>query len=271
MEWLVEAYYLRMFLQLSHIPHYTTLQKFSSRINGTLLKIISSFILLLTNIRKIFTGIDSTGFKITHASQYYTQRTGTRRKYAKLSIGADVLQQIIYTIKIRRAPTRHDNIDFRPIITKTSEILPLSVVTADKAYDSEENHVLVRELLHGFSIIPIRYENVPIWKTHGRYRKQMKRGYSKLLYGQRNKNETIISVIKRLFGEHITSRLVRTPNRELSFRCIAYNTHRITNLTIIIDGFYIAFDYVSLFISSICLRKSINNFYNRYFTYLSLL
>ena len=121
-EWLVEAYYLRMFLQLSHIPHYTTLQKFSSRINGTLLeKIISSFILLLSNIRKIFTGIDSTGFKITHASQYYTERTETRRKYAKLSIGADVLQQIICTIKIRRAPpTRHNNIDFRPIITTTS-------------------------------------------------------------------------------------------------------------------------------------------------------
>jgi len=234
-EWLVEAYYLRMFLQLSHIPHYTTLQKFSSRINGTLLeKIISSFILLLSNIRKIFTGIDSTGFKITHASQYYTERTETRRKYAKLSIGADVLQQIICTIKIRRAPpTRHDNIDFRPIITRTSEILPLSVVTGDKGYDSEENHVLVRELLHAFSVIPARYEHVPIWRTHGKYRKQMKRGYSKLLYNQRNKDETIISVIKRLFGEHITSRLVRTQNRELSFRCIAYNTHRLTNLTII--------------------------------------
>ena len=234
-EWLVEAYYLRMFLQLSHIPHYTTLQKFSSRINGTLLeKIISSFILLLSNIRKIFTGIDSTGFKITHASQYYTERTETRRKYAKLSIGADVLQQIICTIKIRRAPpTRHDNIDFRPIITRTSEILPLSVVTGDKGYDSEENHVLVRELLHAFSVIPARYEHVPIWRTHGKYRKQMKRGYSKLLYNQRNKDEIIISVIKRLFGEHITSRLVRTQNRELSFRCIAYNTHRLTNLTII--------------------------------------
>jgi DDE family transposase len=233
-EWLVEAYYLRMFLQLSHIPHYTTLQKFSSRINGTLLeKIISSFILLLSNIRRLFIGIDSTGFKITHASQYYTERIETRRKYAKLSIGADVLQQIICTIKIRRAPTRHDNIDFRPIITRTSEILPLSVVTGDKGYDSEENHVMVRELLHGFSIIPARYERVPKWRTYGRYRKQMKRGYSKILYDQRNKDETIISVIKRLFGEHVTSRLVRTQNRELSFRCIAYNTHRLTNLTII--------------------------------------
>ena len=172
-EWLVEeAYYLRMFLQLSHVPHYTTLQKFSSRINGTLLeKIISSFILLLANTRKIFTGIDSTGFKITHASQYYyTERTATRRKYAKLSIGADVLlQQIICKIKIRRSTTGHDNIDFRPIITKISNIIPLSVVTADKGYDSEENHVLVRDLLHGMSIIPTRYEHVSIWKTHGRY------------------------------------------------------------------------------------------------------
>lgn len=238
-EWLVEAYYLRMFLQLSHIPHYTTLQKFSSRINGTLLeKIISSFILLFTNISKIFTGIDSTGFKITHASQYYAERTAMRRKYAKLSIGADVLQQIICTIKIRRSPTRHDTIDFRPIITRTNNILPLSVVAADKGYDSEENHALVRELLHGYSIIPARYEHVPIWKTHGIYRKQMKRGYSKLLYNQRNKNETIVSVIKRLFGEHIRSRLVRTQNRELSFRCIAYNVHRLTNIALIIDGFY---------------------------------
>src|SRR5690242_4875706 len=233
-EWLFEAYYLRIFLQLSHIPHYTTLQKFSSRINGTLLeKIISSFILLLTNIRKIFTGIDSTGFKITHASQYYTERTGLRRKYVKLSLGADVLQQIICNIRIRRAPTRHDNIDFRPIITRTSNILPLSVVIADKGYDSEDHHLLVREDLHALSIIPARYEHVPIWRTHGRHRKQMKRGYSKVLYNQRNKDETIVSVIKRLFGEHLMSRSIRTQNRELSFRCITYNMHRLTNLIIL--------------------------------------
>jgi hypothetical protein len=74
-QWLIEAYYLRIFLQLSHIPNYTTLQKFAARINGTLLeKIISSFILLLTNIRKIFTGIDSSGFKAIHASLLSTMQ-----------------------------------------------------------------------------------------------------------------------------------------------------------------------------------------------------
>jgi hypothetical protein len=232
-EWLIEAHYLRLFLGLSRIPHFTTLQKFTDRINNALLeRIISSFI-VISGIKRVFVGIDSTGFKITHASQYYTDRTGLRRKYAKLSIGADVLQQIICTIKIRRAPARHDNIDFTPIITRTSDILPLSVVTGDKAYDSEDNHLLVREDLHAFSVIPARYEHVPIWRTYGKYRKQMKRGYSKLLYNQRNKDETIMSVIKRLFGEHLMSRLIRTQNRELSFRCITYNVHRLTNLIIL--------------------------------------
>src|SRR5437867_12779087 len=98
----------------------------------------------------------------------------------------------------------------------------------------KDNHTFVRESLHAFSIIPARYRHVPIWRTHGKYRKEMKRGYSKILYHQeRNKDETM-SVIKRLFGEQITSRLVRTQNSELSFRCIAYNMHRLTNLVIIV-------------------------------------
>ena len=234
-EWLVvEAHYLRTFLKLSfRIPHFTTLQKFADRITGTILeRIISSFILLTTVKQKIFFGIDSSGFKPTYASQYHTERAGLGKKWIKLSVGAaDMLKQVICTIKIRRAPpARHDNVDFQPIITRTSEIKPLSVAVADKGYDSEENHVLVREDLKAYSIISTRYRYLPIWRTHGRYRKQMKCGYSQILYNQRNKDETIMSVIKRLFGEHIISRLVRTQNRELSFRCIAYNMHRMTNL-----------------------------------------
>ncbi|MGA9842664.1 MAG: hypothetical protein WBQ25_10145 [Nitrososphaeraceae archaeon] len=52
----------------------------------------------------------------------------------------------------------------------------------------------------------------------------MKRGYAKLLYNQRNKkDETIMSVIERLFGEHLISSLTRQQNRELSTRRITYN------------------------------------------------
>jgi hypothetical protein len=45
------------------------------------------------------------------------------------------------------------------------------------------------------------------------YGKQMKHGSPPTLYHQLNKDETIVSVIKRLFGEYISSRHVRTQNR----------------------------------------------------------
>jgi hypothetical protein len=80
-----------------------------------------------------------------------------RRRNGKFSVGADVLKQVICSIKIRRAPrTRHDNIDFKPIIARASEIKPLSVAVVDKGYDSEENHVLVRERLKAYSIASIQ-------------------------------------------------------------------------------------------------------------------
>ena len=83
-DWLYEAHYLRMFLQLSKIPHFSTLQKFTDRIGGTILeRIIASFI-LLTDVRQIFLGTDSSGFKPTHASQYDTERAELRRKWVKL-------------------------------------------------------------------------------------------------------------------------------------------------------------------------------------------
>jgi len=226
-EWLHEAYYLRIFLQLDRLPHYTTLQKFAARMNGTLLyRIVSSFI-MLTKIRRLFVGIDASGFRSSNASSYYTDRAGIRKKYIKLSIGAEVREQVACSLKIRRAP-KHDTIDFKPIMERASNILPLSIVVADKGYDSEANHAYVREELDAVSIIPARYEDVPVWRTYGRYRKQMKRRFYKELYYQRNKNETILSVIKRMFGEHITSRSVRMQNRELTFRVIAYNMHRLT-------------------------------------------
>ena len=94
--------------------------------------------------------------------------------HLKLSRSADLLSQIICTLKIRRAPTRHDNIDFQPLIIRTSEskfYLPISVTVADKGYNSEDNHVLVREeRLHAFSVISSKFEYIPIWRTYGKYR-----------------------------------------------------------------------------------------------------
>ena len=163
-----------------------------------------------------FVGIDSTGFKMTHASQYYVfERTGQKKIYEIIYWSRCITTNHMFNRNIDKLQQNMITWISGRWQTRIAEILPLSVVTADKGYDSEDNHFLIRDGLHALSIIPARYEHVPIWRTHGMYRKQMKRGYSKMLYNQRNKDETIMSGIKRLFGEYISSRLVKTQNREL--------------------------------------------------------
>lgn len=84
-EWLLEAHYPRMFLQISKIPHFSTLQKFAGRIIGTVLeRIIASFITLV-HVRRIFLGIDASGFKPTSASQYYTYRARLNKRRVSLN------------------------------------------------------------------------------------------------------------------------------------------------------------------------------------------
>ena len=98
--------------------------------------------------------------------------------------------------------------------------IPISAVIADKGYGDEKNHKFVLEGLLADSIIPARFKSVPVWKTRGKYRKEMKRSYNKKVYHQRNKVETIFSVIKRMFGECIRPKKIKAKNREMALRCL---------------------------------------------------
>jgi hypothetical protein len=77
--WLFETYYLRLSIRLSHIPHFTTLKKVTETINNALLEQIIPSSIAISGTSHIFVRIDSTGFRVTHPSQYYTDRRGSRR------------------------------------------------------------------------------------------------------------------------------------------------------------------------------------------------
>jgi hypothetical protein len=240
-------------LGLSKIPHYTTIQKAAARLDTTMLqKILESFV-IHARIKKVFAGIDATGFGHGQSSYYYTKRARLRRKFVKLSICADMKKQIVCAIKIRHRQ-RHDSVDFTPLLHKANDICHIHTVVADKGYDSEKNHVAANNLGIA-SIIPPRYADIPVYKTRGYHRKMLKRkGYDSGTYHQRNKTETIFSVIKKLFGENVTSRKISTQNRELMYRVIAYNAYRTTRNNLLIwYGFYTAYYWSKLVINNFIL------------------
>jgi transposase len=151
------------------------------------------------------------------------------RRFVKLTIGVELKTQLVTSIKVRRGPD-NDNKDFEPVVRRAHTIRRIKIAIGDKGYDAEKNHELLREELHALSIIPTRHEEVPIWRTGGRYRKEMKRGYSKRTYHQRSKDETIFSVVKRTMGDEVRSVKTRAQNNEMRMKIISYNAARIATL-----------------------------------------
>jgi hypothetical protein len=85
-QWLVETY-LRTFLKISVNASIHNITEMYSMIAGTILEtMISSFIDLLNNAKQTFFEVGLSGFKLTHSSQYYTERAKLREKLIKLFI-----------------------------------------------------------------------------------------------------------------------------------------------------------------------------------------
>ena len=154
--------------------------------------------------------------------------TRARRRFLKLTIGAELRRQLVTSVRVRRGPYG-DIVDFGPVVRKAHSVRPIGVGIGDKAYDSEESHELLRDELHAMSMIPPRMEKVPLWRTEGLYRKEMKRRFSERVYHQRSKDETIFSVVKRTMGDEMRSVRTKGLNNEIRFRMIAYNAMRVAS------------------------------------------
>ncbi len=211
-------------------PHFTTLQKFFLRIPTYVWEF------LLTKTYELFAGnmanvaIDSTGYRLHHASQHYEQRIGrkrNRKRFMKHILSIDSGSQAIIVSDSRRSCI-NDNITFRPILQKTKDIIDVDNATADKGYDSEENHRFAHKEICANSVIPLRYE-VPLRRTTGFYRRKLRRSFPYDIYHQRSKVETVNSVQKRKFGDELRSRLLKMQRRKMKVIDIVYNIHRYIN------------------------------------------
>jgi hypothetical protein len=251
-DWIENFDQLLIVLRIKQFPHFTTLQKFAARTPRRYLDLLIVISTKGPEIRALITGIDSTGFSLTNASHYYTTvltrnvRIGSNgqprkkrrmKRYLKPTFIGETRTQMILMVKIRRGPD-NDSKDFIPAYKKLSSLdnRKIKRTVGDKGYDDEKNHRFSREELGAYSIIPARKNKFPDYRTRGKYRREMRAGYSEIDYHQRSKMETITSVIKRRMGSSIRARLCRCQNREILFRVFAYNIER-GILHIYIGGF----------------------------------
>ena len=229
-------------LGLEKVPHFTTLNKFLSRIPSI------KFEWILTQTVKLFynrgdspgiVAVDASGMTSCYASHYYSWRTDSYRKnFLKTSIAVDTDKQIILADKITKKPS-HDSKHAKTLLKQCNRVKKPYYYVMDKAYDSERIHELIRDELGSYAVIPLR--NRSRKKINGKYRKQMYIDFSKTIYFKRNLVETTFSVIKRLFGEDVKSRKYKNQIKEIKTKLILNNIKKsIVNyhILIIIKDFY---------------------------------
>ena len=221
---------------LGQLPHFTTINKFFLRFNSS--AIYTAFVqtTYLFHSESTIAAIDSTGYSSTHASRYYVQRMHgelERRNYIKASLSICTVNQCILAVKARLGP-RNDNIDFEWLARQSASLAKITHIVADKGYDSEANHRLVRQL-GSYPMIPVRrVGDYRIWTS---YRKKMLRHFDEPIYHRRSLVETVNSVMKRLMGSWVQSRSLVPQCNEVILMCAVYNVHR--HMTISFHGWFL--------------------------------
>lgn len=229
-------------LGLSQIPHFTTLHKVSQRLKGTLLEGVYLGFASKTMFRA---GIDSTGMSCQHSTYYYEQRLEHFRKAKKrrpgrprkrrkkkhqyTSLFTDLDKQLILAAKIVRG-RKSDSKMMIPTVKKARNLFSQVVsVDADKGYDAEYNHKYSCKEMKAHDNIKLRNLDVPVHRTKGQYRKKAKRALHKRgrpRKNHRNKVETTIFVLKKVFGEHLSATSAKGQRQQTRFRIIAYNAYK---------------------------------------------
>ena len=229
---------IQKILELTAIPHYTTLQKAARRLTGrNEMKKLISATLGMARKEKILkktvalAAVDSTGLESRHASTYFVRRKAkggegiqetTYTRFPKVGIVVDCASHLVLTGIPSWGPSP-DHSHFKQALTETLVETSLSVLLADAGYDSEEAHRFARED-HGVrTIIPNRIGRPTTKLPKGKYRKIMATRFNLKLYGQRRQVETVNSMLKRLLGSFLRARSYWSQMRETMLRLFTFN------------------------------------------------
>ena len=218
------------YLGTTRVPQFSTLQKFAKRQNVQHLEKMLLESARLAPKKTKNCGVDATGFKMHHASQHYEKRVGRKIKkkdFFKANIVFDLDNLTIVAVKFRKKP-RHDTKDMPALLNKLKGFA-FDFFYGDKGYDAEFVHRLLFES-GKISLIHLKKEDLPVYRTSGRWRKHMKRHQSNKDKGLRSLCETGNSTIKRRFRDVLTAHSLTMKKIEMLFKMLTYNLDRIAKL-----------------------------------------
>jgi transposase len=183
--------------------------------------------------------LDSTGLWLSHASRWFERRAERgrgQRGWLKWALAMWAGPQLLLAQRVRPGPAG-DFSDLVPLASSAHAALPFDRLVADAGYDSEANHRFCREVLGVDSLIPAkRRRSVRVVATTP-YRLEMVRRLgepgdedARRAYRQRWKAETVMSVVKRRWGEALSARLDETQAAQALLRGVVYNLNRLVRL-----------------------------------------
>jgi len=222
-EFLLSSGDIKRVLGLSRVPNYSTFSRVCNRVTGKEIKRILGKVLEVVISRRdlaLVFACDSTGFKEDVASFYYTLRSGKRRKgWIKVWYLLDTRTQALVSWVIGRGPSGDSMGLFK--LEKKSPFRPL-IEVMDRGFDGGGN---IRFGLPIRVIPPIRRGgSIRSLDRILAYMVYMISRWSGI-YGKRWLCETMISVIKRKFGDSIRERKWGKKKKIASLMAVVYNIH----------------------------------------------
>ncbi|GBD38494.1 hypothetical protein HRbin37_00744 [bacterium HR37] len=222
-EFLLSSSDTRRVLGLRWVPNYSTFCRALSRVSGKEIKRLFGKVLEIVipggSLALVF-ACDSTGFKEDVAGFYYALRSGKRRKrWIKVWYLLDTRTQVLVSEVVGRGPS--GDAGGLAKLEKESSLMAL-IEVMDRGFDGKGNFRL------GF---PIRV--IPPIRRGGSIR-SLDRILAYMvymisrwsgIYGKRWICETVISVIKRKFGDSIRERKWKNKKKIVSLMAVVYNIH----------------------------------------------
>jgi Transposase DDE domain/Transposase domain (DUF772) len=230
---LAEHAELRRALGLRRVPDYTPLYRFLRRLNEAALEdALSAVVQRLSpqSSHQATVAVDATGLAPGAISPFLVKRAKDRgegftwRHWLQWTIVADIDRHVILAQAARCGPT-NDGATLRPLVSAAHERVPIGLVLADAAFDSERHHQHIRQTLQAQSVIPAKRGGAG-WRIQG-VRAQMRQELPVHLYGRRSLIESLIASVKRKLSARAPGRSLQTQCLQALLLGIAYNIYRL--------------------------------------------